>query len=50
MNNYPASEKAFLGLNHAQVFLHYNDQKSKDADKNVNDRRPHLGLPAWFKK
>ena len=39
----------FQGDNCAQVFLHYNDQKSKDADKNVNDRRPHLGLPAWFK-
>jgi hypothetical protein len=22
MNNYPASEKAFLGLNHAQVFVY----------------------------
>ena len=40
----------FQGDNCAQVFLHYNDQKSKDADKNVNDIRPHLGLPAWFKK
>ena len=40
----------FQGDNCAQVFLHYNDQKSKDADKNVNDTRPHLGLPAWFKK
>ena len=27
-----------------------NDQKSKDAAQNVNDRRPHLGLPSWFKK
>ena len=40
----------FQGDNCAQVFLHYNDQKSKDADKNINDRRPHLGLPSWFKK
>ena len=40
----------FQGDNCAQVFLHYNDQKSKDADKNVNDTRPHLGLPSWFKK
>ena len=23
---------------------------SKNADQNVNDRRPHLGLPSWFKK
>ena len=40
----------FQGDNCAQVFLHYNDQKSKDADKNINDTRPHLGLPSWFKK
>ena len=40
----------FQGDNCAQVFLHYNDQKSKDAAQNVNDRRPHLGLPSWFKK
>ena len=40
----------FQGDNCAQVFLHYNDQKSKNADQNVNDRRPHLGLPSWFKK
>ena len=38
------------GDNCAQVFLHYNDQKSKNADQNINDRRPHLGLPSWFKK
>ena len=40
----------FQGDNCAQVFLHYNNQKSKDADKNIFDRRKHLGLPAWFKK
>ena len=40
----------FQGNDCCQVFLHYNNQKSKDADKNINDRRPHLGLPAWFKK
>ena len=40
----------FQGDNCVQVFLHYNDQKSKDADKNINDTRPHLGLPSWFKK
>ena len=39
----------FLGDNCAQVFLHYNDVNSKDADKNIFDGRPHLGLPAWFK-
>ena len=40
----------FQGNDCCQVFLHYNNQKSKDADNNINDRRPHLGLPAWFKK
>ena len=40
----------FQGDNCAQVFLHYNNQKSKDANKNIYDRRKHLGLPAWFKK
>ena len=40
----------FQGDNCAQVFLHYNDQSSKNAEQNINDRRPHLGLPAWFKK
>ena len=40
----------FQGDNCTQVFLHYNNQKSKDADKNIYDRRPHLGLPSWFKK
>ena len=40
----------FQGDNCAQVFLHYNNQKSKDADKNIYDKRKHLGLPSWFKK
>ena len=40
----------FQGDNCAQVFLHYNDKKSQGADQNMFDRRPHLGLPAWFKK
>tara|TARA_R100000005_G_C4962061_1_gene178341 strand:+ start:533 stop:1186 length:654 start_codon:yes stop_codon:yes gene_type:complete len=40
----------FQGEECCQVFLHYNDQKSKDANKNIYDRRPHLGLPPWFKK
>ena len=39
----------FIGKDCAQVFLHYNDQKSKDADKNIFDGRPHLGLPPYFK-
>jgi hypothetical protein len=32
------------------VFLHYNDEKSKDSNKNIYDTREHLGLPSWFKK
>ena len=40
----------FQGDNCAQVFLHYNDQKSKNADKNIYDGRKHLGLPSWFKQ
>jgi hypothetical protein len=39
----------FIGKDCAQVFLHYNDQKSKGADKNLFDGRPHLGLPSYFK-
>ena len=41
--------EVFLGNDCAQVFLHYNDVNSKDADKNIFDGRPHLGLPAYFK-
>ena len=40
--------EVFLGDNCAQVFLHYNNKNSKDADKNIYDGRPHLGLPAYF--
>jgi len=31
-----------------QVFLHYNNKLLENKD-NIFDRRPHLGLPAWFK-
>ena len=41
--------EVFLGNDCAQVFLHYNDVKSKDAQKNIFDSRPHLGLPSYFK-
>tara|TARA_Y100000114_G_scaffold138574_1_gene141677 strand:- start:811 stop:1482 length:672 start_codon:yes stop_codon:yes gene_type:complete len=41
--------ETFIGNNCAQVFLHYNDVKSEGSEKNMFDRRPHLGLPAWFK-
>jgi hypothetical protein len=42
--------ETFKGENCAQVFLHYNNIKTKGSKKNICDRRPHLGLPAWFKK
>ena len=41
--------EVFLGEDCAQVFLHYNNVDSKDADKNKFDKRPHLGLPGYFK-
>jgi len=40
----------FKGQDCGQVFLHYNDATNKDTKENIYDRRPHLGLPAWFKK
>ena len=40
----------FQGDNCAQVFLHYNNQKSKNADKNIYDGRKHLGLSSWYKQ
>jgi len=40
----------FQGNDCAQVFLHYNDKNSKNADKNIYDRRKHLGLPSYFKQ
>ena len=40
----------FKGENCAQVFLHYNNLKTKGAKENIYDRRPHLGLPAGFEK
>ena len=33
----------------AQVFLHYNNALSPDAEFNRFDRRPHIGLPPEFK-
>ena len=41
--------EVFLGEDCAQVFLHYNNVESPDADKNMFDGRPHLGLPSYFK-
>ena len=40
----------FTGNECAQVFLHYNDSKTKGSKKNMFDTRPHLGLPEDFKK
>ena len=40
----------FQGDHCVQVFLHYNNQESKDADKNIYDTRKHLGLPSWYKQ
>jgi len=40
----------FDGKDCAQVFLHYNNVETKGSKENIYDRRPHLGLPSWFKK
>ena len=41
--------EVFLGEDCAQVFLHYNNVESPNADKNMFDGRPHLGLSPYFK-
>lgn len=41
---------AFTGNQCIQVFLHYNDVKTENAEENKYDRRPFLGLPACLKK
>ena len=41
--------EAFEGEDCGQVFLHYNNAKTKGAIENQFDGRPHVGLPAWFK-
>jgi hypothetical protein len=38
----------FLGLNHAQVFLHYNDKNGPLA--NMLDGRPIIGVPKEYQK
>jgi hypothetical protein len=40
----------FKGESCGQVFLHYNKTGSKISKQNKFDRRPMLGLPAYFKK
>ena len=39
----------FKGKDCGQVFLHYNKAKSKTAKENQFDKRPFIGLPAWYK-
>jgi len=40
----------FKGKECVQVFLHYNDSKTSNAKYNMFDKRPHLGLPNWFRE
>ena len=40
----------FKGKECIQVFLHYNNKKTPGAKDNMFDKRPHLGLPSWFKR
>lgn len=40
----------FEGDHCAQVFLHYNNIETEGSKDNLFDRRPHLGLPSWFKQ
>jgi hypothetical protein len=40
----------FKGKECIQVFLHYNNRKTVGAKDNMFDKRPHLGLPSWFKR
>jgi len=39
----------FNGENCAQVFLHYNNLKTKGSKENIFDKRIHLGLPSNLK-
>ena len=40
----------FKGKECVQVFLHYNNNQTPGAKENIFDKRPHLGLPSWFKR
>jgi len=40
----------FKGKECVQVFLHYNNRKTLGSKDNMFDKRPHLGLPSWFKR
>jgi len=41
--------ETFIGKDCGQVFLHYNDAEKKTAKENKFDKRPFLGLPAFFR-
>ena len=41
--------ETFKGNNCAQVFLHYNNMKTKGSQLNIYDGRPHLGIPSEIK-
>jgi hypothetical protein len=40
----------FKGKECIQAFLHYNNKKTPGSKNNMFDKRPHLGLPSWFKR
>ena len=40
----------FKGKECIQAFLHYNNRQTPGAKDNMFDKRPHLGLPSWFKR
>ena len=40
----------FKGKKCVQVFFHYNNRETPGAKKNIFDKRPHLGLPSWFRR
>lgn len=40
---------AFEGQDCGQVFLHYNNAKTKGSKQNMFDGRKHLGLSSWYK-
>tara|TARA_Y100000004_G_scaffold87877_1_gene98500 strand:+ start:5179 stop:5856 length:678 start_codon:yes stop_codon:yes gene_type:complete len=39
----------FLGVNHAQVFLHYNKENDKDNNHGKIDGRPLYGIPSKYR-
>lgn len=40
----------FNGENCAQVFLHYNNSKTKGSEENKYDKRPYIGIPREYKR